>query len=106
MDASIRKTNGLLGVCPPVGSHMLLVLTKAQLFNAAYNPRSSVNGDPMAHKPNRFSRSVSPGTRYIPRPGGRNFMLNILSYIFCADACAFILSQPRLCCSIQRRCML
>jgi len=47
----------------------VLVLTKAQLFRDAYRNFYSVNFVPIAQS---------------PRPGGRNFKLNILSYIYYA----------------------
>ena len=45
------------------------VLTNAQLFNAAYSSFSYVSAVPIAHN---------------PLPGGKNFMLNILSNILMA----------------------
>ena len=60
-----KKVNGF-----EPSSLIVSVETNAQLFSAAYKFLSSVIGVPIAHK---------------PLPGGKNFILNILSNISCAD---------------------
>ena len=56
-----------------IHSFKVLVDTNAQLLSAAYKPFFSVIGVPIAQR---------------PRPGGKNFIVKILSYISCADFCA------------------
>lgn len=74
-------------------SFMFSVDTKAQLLSATCKFLSSVKGDPIAHRPRpgELGRAVDVVERRIP--GGRNFMFQILSYIFSADFCALASSQ-------------
>jgi len=67
------------------------VLTKAQLLRAAYSSLFSVMGLPIAQSPTKFIHShlrqvllLFQEWEFKPLPGGRNFMLKILSYMCCA----------------------
>lgn len=78
-----KSSNTTLLICRSACFHTSMlpsVLTKAQLFKAAYSRLSVVSLDPIAQ---------------IPRPGGKNFITNIRRYISCADLWAWFITWPK-----------